>query len=122
MLYFKVLFLILLLTSGRNGEEPRCSKYDFEEKMLEKMVRMEFQMERMKSEVEQCVKTVENIKTEVSDQMKKNQQELEADLDAKMLEVDNATAAVHAKLQELQNLSGIFSYWSRLLNKINSHI
>ncbi|XP_060568785.1 heavy metal-binding protein HIP-like [Ruditapes philippinarum] len=77
MLLSRVVFLLFLLTTGRHCEEPRCSKYDFEEKVLEKMVRIEFQMERLKLEVEQCVNRVENIKTEVSHQMIANQQELQ---------------------------------------------
>ncbi|XP_060592693.1 heavy metal-binding protein HIP-like [Ruditapes philippinarum] len=99
----KIVFLLFLLTSGRNCEEPRCSKYDFEEKVLEKMVRIEFQMERLKLEVEQCVNRVENIKTEVSDQMKTKQQELENGFETSMKEVSNVTSAVKAKLLELQD-------------------
>ncbi|XP_060568784.1 heavy metal-binding protein HIP-like [Ruditapes philippinarum] len=99
----KIVFLLFLLTNGRNCEEPRCSKYDFEEKVLEKMVRIEFQMERLKLEVEQCVNRVENIKTEVSDQMKANQQELEKSFETSMKEVSNVTSAVKAKLLELQD-------------------
>ena len=38
-----LLFVIACLSwsSGMSSEEPKCSKFDFEEKMLEKMVRME---------------------------------------------------------------------------------
>ena len=36
-----VLILTLQLKVGRCDTEPRCSKFDFEEKLLEKMVRME---------------------------------------------------------------------------------
>ncbi|XP_060557363.1 complement C1q and tumor necrosis factor-related protein 9-like [Ruditapes philippinarum] len=68
------------------------------------MVRIEFQMERLKFEVEQCVNRVENIKTEVSDQMKANQQELENGFETSMKEVvSNVTSAVKAKLLELQD-------------------
>ncbi|XP_060568783.1 multimerin-2-like [Ruditapes philippinarum] len=67
------------------------------------MVRIEFQMERLKLEVEQCVKRVEHIKTEVSDQMKANQQELENGFETSVKEVSNVTSAVKAKLLELQD-------------------
>ncbi|XP_060592691.1 heavy metal-binding protein HIP-like [Ruditapes philippinarum] len=66
------------------------------------MVRIEFQMERLKLEVEQCVKRVENIKTEVSDQMKTNRQELENGFETSMIEVGNVTV-VKAKLLKLQD-------------------
>ncbi|XP_060560615.1 caprin-2-like [Ruditapes philippinarum] len=42
------LFITLLLTV--KAEEQHCSKYDFEEKILEKLVRMEYQMEKLKLE------------------------------------------------------------------------
>jgi dsDNA-specific endonuclease/ATPase MutS2 len=103
-------FILFLLTSGRNCEEPRCSKYDFEEKVLEKMVRIEFQMEQMKSEVEQCVKRVESIKVEVSDQMTTNQQEFEKGFNVRMEEVSNFTAEAKAKLHELQDFKGITTF------------
>jgi ABC-type phosphate transport system auxiliary subunit len=74
-----------------------------------KMVRIEFQMERLKLEVEQCVKRVENIKTEVSDKMKTNQQELENGFETSMIEVGNVTSEVNAKLLELQNFKGKLS-------------
>jgi hypothetical protein len=104
------MFLFLLLTSGRNCEEPHCSKYDFEEKVLEKMVRMEFKMENMKSEVELCVKRVESIKMEVSDQMKTNQQELEKGLEASIKEVSSVRAEVKTKLNEFKGLTGKIAF------------
>ncbi|XP_060557366.1 heavy metal-binding protein HIP-like [Ruditapes philippinarum] len=67
------------------------------------MVRIEFQMERLKFEVEQCVYRVENIKTEVSDQMKTNQQQLENGFETSVKEVSNVTSAVKAMLLELQD-------------------
>jgi hypothetical protein len=48
-----------------NSVEPHCSNYDFEEKVLEKMVRIEYQMERMKSEMEQTVKNVDTKSKEL---------------------------------------------------------
>ncbi|XP_053405009.1 uncharacterized protein LOC128558819 [Mercenaria mercenaria] len=48
------------------AEEPHCSKYDFEEKILEKLVRMEYQMERMKIEGLERVKSMAKSKTEVA--------------------------------------------------------
>ncbi|XP_045180009.2 heavy metal-binding protein HIP-like [Mercenaria mercenaria] len=132
MLYCKILFLFFLFLRV-NSEEPHCSKYDFEEKVLEKMVRIEFQMERMKSEIEQSVKVVENKKTEVdatlknvdqqledysnnieklealgtkiSDTLTAKQHELEKDIDEKIAKLENKTLeTLQAKIQELQAL------------------
>ncbi|XP_053405010.1 C1q-related factor-like [Mercenaria mercenaria] len=48
------------------AEEPHCSKYDFEEKILEKLVRMEYQMERMKIEGLERAENMAKTKTEVA--------------------------------------------------------
>jgi hypothetical protein len=69
-LFFKIILLDFLMLA--NSEEPHCSKYDFEEKVLEKMVRMEFQMERMKSEMEQTVKSVDTKLNELNELLKGN--------------------------------------------------
>ena len=45
------LFLLVVRVHGYQ-QEPRCSKFDFEEKVLEKMVRMEHKMELMEEENE----------------------------------------------------------------------
>ena len=60
-------FLYLLcFQSYRCGmfEEPRCSKYDFEEKVLEKLVRLELKMETM-------TVSVNEISTQVKDDINK---------------------------------------------------
>ncbi|XP_060554032.1 heavy metal-binding protein HIP-like isoform X1 [Ruditapes philippinarum] len=59
--FCKIIFLSYLLSCVMS-EEPHCSKYDFEEKVLEKMVRMEFQMERMKSEIDTNTKEMQILK------------------------------------------------------------
>lgn len=53
MSYQYLFFSLLTATLLCNvlGDEPQCSKFDFEEKLLEKVVRMEFQMDRLKSEI-----------------------------------------------------------------------
>ena len=50
MFPFFCLFLhlgMVIYAAGTLEEEPRCSKYDFEEKVLQKMVRLEHKMELM---------------------------------------------------------------------------
>ncbi|XP_060587700.1 complement C1q and tumor necrosis factor-related protein 9A-like [Ruditapes philippinarum] len=69
--FCKIFFLSYLLTYAKS-EEPHCSKYDFEEKVLEKMVRMEFQMERMKSEMEQKVTSVDRKLNEMVEKQAKH--------------------------------------------------
>ena len=52
------LFYVFVLTNlftkglGRFGIEPKCSKFDFEEKLLEKLVRMEHSAELMGEKID----------------------------------------------------------------------
>ncbi|XP_060587695.1 complement C1q and tumor necrosis factor-related protein 9B-like [Ruditapes philippinarum] len=105
--FCKIVFLNYLLTCAKS-EEPHCSKYDFEEKVLEKMVRMEFQMERMKSEMEQIVKTVDRQLNEMVEKQEKHtlsikttQEKFSETVEA----LQNKTSEIiETKLKELQIL------------------
>lgn len=67
------LYFLLLVCMENNialaAEEPRCSKFDFEEKMLEKMVKMEYSTGIMMEEFRK-------IKTEVQEGLVAMKQEL----------------------------------------------
>ncbi|XP_060554038.1 C1q-related factor-like [Ruditapes philippinarum] len=105
--FCKIFFLNYLFIYA-NSEEPHCSKYDFEEKVLEKMVRMEFQMERMESEMEQTVKSVDRKLNEMDEKEAKNSNTIKTTqekLSEKMEALQNKTSEViDTKLKELQIL------------------
>lgn len=61
----KTVYSVILLLIVVKGEEPHCSKFDFEEKVLDKMVRMEFEMERMKQEMQKATETVRKMNRQV---------------------------------------------------------
>ncbi|XP_060554036.1 complement C1q and tumor necrosis factor-related protein 9A-like [Ruditapes philippinarum] len=105
--FCKIFFLSYLLTYAKS-EEPHCSKYDFEEKVLEKMVRMEFQMERMKSEMEQTVKSVDRKLNEMDEKqaklsytIKTTQEVLSEKIEAQH---NKTTEVIETKLKELPSL------------------
>ena len=67
---FAVFLIGLLSFQGCIGrEEPRCSKYDFEEKVLEKVIRFEHKMEIMTSSINEISRKanedIRDIKTEL---------------------------------------------------------
>ncbi|XP_060554039.1 heavy metal-binding protein HIP-like [Ruditapes philippinarum] len=105
--FCKIIFLNYLLTCAKS-EEPHCSKYDFEEKVLEKMVRMEFQMERMKSEMEQTVKNVDRKLNKMDEKEAKSSYTITTTLATfgeKIEALQNKTTEViDTKLKELQIL------------------
>lgn len=73
MLWLRKLALMVLacLFTSIYCEEPHCSKYDFEEKVLEKLVRMEFNMEKTKLEIHDAIVAIGNLKKEVDSVDKK---------------------------------------------------
>ncbi|XP_060554033.1 heavy metal-binding protein HIP-like isoform X2 [Ruditapes philippinarum] len=105
--FCKIFFLSYLLTCAKS-EEPHCSKYDFEEKVLEKMVRMEFQMERMKSEMEQTVKSVDRKLNEMVEKQEKHTLSIKTTqekFDETIEALQNKTSEIiDTKLKELQIL------------------
>ena len=78
------LFVILVAAAiSRTQREPRCSKYDFEEKVLEKLVRMEHSNELIMEEfrqistrVKEDIETMKGELTEIKRQVKKEQTRL----------------------------------------------
>jgi len=64
LIVFALLQLIALIWN-----EPGCSRLYYEEKLLEKMVRLEFQVEQMKVEKQQLRDALVDIRTEVRMQM-----------------------------------------------------
>ena len=59
----------LLQFSAMICNEPGCSRFHYEEKLLEKIVRIEFQVEQMKEERQQLRDALANMRTEVRMQM-----------------------------------------------------
>ncbi|XP_060563386.1 uncharacterized protein LOC132722828, partial [Ruditapes philippinarum] len=86
------ILLLNYLLMFANSEKPHCSKYDFEEKVLEKMVRMEFQMERMKTEMEQTVKSVDRKLNEIDEKVEALQNKTVESVDRKLNEIDEKEA------------------------------
>ena len=53
--------------SNHLDTEPKCSKFDFQEKLLEKMVRMEQSSELMKAELATARDEIQITKTELAE-------------------------------------------------------
>ena len=65
-----LLFYLYLVQARAVHEEPRCSKYEFEEKVLEKVIRFEHKMELLTD-------SVEKIAAKVTDNLNSVQKDLE---------------------------------------------
>lgn len=63
---YTFLLLICVIVGASKAFEPVCSKFDYEEKLLEKMVRLEFQVSRMLDEMKEVSKSTINQVNEIS--------------------------------------------------------
>ncbi|XP_052787701.1 complement C1q-like protein 2 [Mya arenaria] len=88
------IFQLLLLVSVTLASEPTCpacSKYDYEEKMLERMIRMEFAFEKLDEKLEQNLNKLKEEKArlqEIVDDLKDQQEQAESRLVSLMEEVE----------------------------------
>ncbi|XP_052791021.1 uncharacterized protein LOC128225024 [Mya arenaria] len=80
---FKLVCLLIICSTTATRAEPECSRFHYEEKTLEKMVRLEFLMEQFKNEMGNFRKEKEDtfteIKKDVANDMKKVRDSVEAD-------------------------------------------
>lgn len=53
-------FVLFLVSLSVQGMEPECSRFHYEEQTLEKMIRQEIRVERMKSEISETRKQTES--------------------------------------------------------------
>ena len=52
--------------------EPKCSKFDYDERLLEKMIRMELNVEKVNSELVTLRKERDELKEDLKEMNKKN--------------------------------------------------
>ncbi|XP_060591448.1 uncharacterized protein LOC132746351 [Ruditapes philippinarum] len=114
MFFFLLVFVkIILITSGhpherRENDEPICSKFDYEEKLLEKMIRMEMKMEKIIEEVKDKEKDVMTIATDVSQRvsnMENNAIQFQRDVNRTMIGLSDNFEEETAKLVALADKS-----------------
>lgn len=106
-MFFSEIFLLALLVHGLQCKSS-CSKYDFEEKVLEKMVRIEFETERMKEYNIESITEMKNLKTSVVNSLKTMEEKLtetETKLENKFAELEQRHSE---KIAELERLAGRF--------------
>ncbi|XP_052765168.1 uncharacterized protein LOC128206623 [Mya arenaria] len=65
------LLLLVSTTLASEPSDPACSKYDFEEKVLERMIRMEFAFEKVLTENKVVSETVEQDLTRIKKENKR---------------------------------------------------
>lgn len=78
---YKLLVFIVVISKCIAEEEPRCSKYHFEEKVLEKMVRMEhsngIMMDDFKELATRVKESLETMKREFEEMKRQAEEKIE---------------------------------------------
>lgn len=59
--YLGMCYILFLRTSFIVGGEPKCSKFVYDERMLEKMIRTEVKVEQMKADIEKALQNIEQF-------------------------------------------------------------
>ncbi|XP_045167341.1 collagen alpha-2(VIII) chain-like [Mercenaria mercenaria] len=82
------IFFIVLL-QGKVFGEPHCSKFHYEEQTLKKTIRLEFQMERLKSEMENTQKRTLDMLNELENFKEKLSTEFNGIKEQNRLDLEN---------------------------------
>ncbi|WAR14788.1 hypothetical protein MAR_004893 [Mya arenaria] len=109
-----VIFFVWMSDIFAIGNEPHCSKFHYEEKLLEKLVRMEFNMEQREKELKEGFTELNRKQTEAQESNQLLLQELEKELttirkENKELKEKLVDAVSHIEQQVLSLFNGIIS-------------
>lgn len=102
MFTFVVMFYLLLNSKSTLGLEPLCSPFHYEEKTLEKMIRQEIVVEKLRNEIEdtkhQVIETLKGLNAE------RNKMAVDLEMQSKDFEaMKDDIKAVVAKLKARAN-------------------
>ncbi|XP_052761726.1 uncharacterized protein LOC128204350 [Mya arenaria] len=92
------LLLLVSMTVASEPSCPACSKYDYEEKVLERMIRMEFAFEKVLKENKAVSKTVEQDLTRI----KEENERLHATVDALKDQQEQAERKLVSLMEEVE--------------------
>ncbi|XP_052761396.1 uncharacterized protein LOC128204093 [Mya arenaria] len=92
------LLLLVSVTMASEPSCPACSKYDYEEKVLERMIRMEFAFENVLKENKAVSKTVEEDLTRI----KEENERLHATVDALKNQQEQAERRLVSLMEEVE--------------------
>ncbi|XP_052761739.1 uncharacterized protein LOC128204363 [Mya arenaria] len=92
------LLLLVSMTLASEPSCPECSKYDYEEKVLERMIRMEFAFEKVLKENKAVSKTVEQDLTRI----KEDNERLQATVDVFQDQQEQAERRLVSLMEEIE--------------------
>ena len=71
-------FVLLLLFTISISDEPKCSQFSFQEQLLEKMVRIEFEVEKFSKSLKEKYDEIDTLKIAAKAELRQLQSDREA--------------------------------------------
>ena len=113
----RIFVFAFILLNYANSDEPKCSKFSFEESLLEKMVRIEFEVEKFSKGLQEKYDEIDKIKTAAKEELQLLQHDREAwKAEIERLKIDS--------IETIKNKTGEYSCTyiiNRLYSIVYSH-
>ena len=90
-------------------DEPKCSKFSFQEHLLEKMVRMEFEVEKFSKSLKERYDEIDELKSAAKAELR----QLQADREAWKTEMETLKTASIEAIKKQTNFSLVYIRWGR---------
>ena len=90
-------------------DEPKCSKFSFEEHLLEKMVRMEFEVGRFSKSIKERYDEIDEIKRAAKAELR----QLQNDREARKKEIDTLKTESIETIKKQTDFSLVYIRWGR---------
>ena len=90
-------------------DEPKCSKFSFEEHLLEKMVRMEFEVERFSKSLKERYDEIDELKSTAKAEL----MQLQNDREARKKEIETLKTESIETIKKQTDFSLVYIRWGR---------
>ena len=91
------------------SDEPKCSKFSFEEHLLEKMVRMEFEVEKFSKSLKEKYNEIDELKNAVKAELR----QLQNERDSWMAEMETLKTESIEAIKKQTDFSLVYTRWGR---------
>lgn len=105
---YKIIVLLVLCLQEQVHCEPHCSRFHYEEKTLEKMIRLEIFVDKLRAEIEETSKrtsdmldNLQKLKLQFSNELTDLQDEVRKELEKQITDVSNLKGKYHSTLWRL---------------------
>ena len=110
--------IILQVFTISVSDEPKCSKFSFQEHLLEKMVRMEFEVERFSKSLKEKYDEIDELKRAAKTELRK----LQNDREAWRAEIETLKTESIETIKKQTDFSLVYIRWGRTVCPGDAHL